>query len=220
MAFGIGRDSFTAFTIAALVFTAPAFVLEMNGVGGVPKLVADILGHTAAYICILCGTFYALGEHILGTRATLWQIHRPSLVSLLVLGVVEAVLIGVGIILIVPAFYLMTIWAVAMPALLVEETEIGEAFRRSADLTRGRRWRVFGACMVSVLIAVAVFAFVSLVLRTIPIMTDRFELQSILNWLVGAVVATGLYPLSAVLYVLLRQEKEELTIGRIVSTFH
>jgi hypothetical protein len=220
MAFGIGRDNFAAFAVAALVFTTPAFVLQMNGVGGIPKLVADILGHTAAYICILGSAFHALDERMLGIRATLWQIHRPSLVKLLILGVVEAVLIGIGAFLIVPAFYLMTIWAVAMPVLLIEETEVGDAFRRSADLTRGGRWRVFGACAVSVLIAIAVFGFVSLVLRTIPIMTERFELQSILYWLVGAVVATCLYPLSAVLYVLLRQEKEELTINQIVCTFH
>src|SRR5271170_1378003 len=112
MALGIGRDNFTAFTVVALVFTAPAFVLEMRGIGGIPKLVADILGHTAAYICILGGTFHALDEHLLGTQATLWQIHRPSLPSLFILGVVEAVLIGVGAFLIVPALYLMTIWAV------------------------------------------------------------------------------------------------------------
>lgn len=219
-AFGIGRNNFTAFVVAALIFTTPAFVLEMNGVRGIPKLVADLFGHTAAYICILCGTFHALDEHVLGTRATLWQIHRPSLVPLLALGVIEMLLIVVGAFLVVPAFYLMTIWAVAMPVLLVEETEIVDAFRRSAELTSGRRWRVFGACMAGTAVAIAVFGFVSLVLYTIPIMTERFELQSILHWLVGGVVATGVYPLSAVLYVLLRQEKEELTVHQIVSAFH
>jgi hypothetical protein len=220
-AFRLGLQNFTSFAVVALIFTTPGFVLEMRGVGGIPKFVADILGDVAAYICILCGALQALDEHLLSVQNTLWQIHRPALPKLLVFGAVQSTLIALGTILLVaPGLYLMTIWMVAMPALLVEDGEIVDAFRQSAELTRGRRWRVFGAGTVCVLAAIVAFGFVSLGLRTIPIMSERFELQAWLHWLTGAVVLTFVYPVSAVLYVLLREEKEGLSVSQIVGTLH
>ena len=193
----------------------------MRGIGGVPKFAADVFGTVAAYICILCGALQSLDEHRLNVQATLWQIHRPGLGNLLALGAVQAILTVVGLcVVVVPGLYLMTIWAVAMPVLLVEETGFVDGFRRSAELASERGWRIFGACIVCALMAAAAFALVSLVLRVIPIMTERVELQSLLHWLVGSMVLTFVLPLSAVLYVLLRQEKEGLTVSQIVGTLH
>ncbi len=141
--------------------------------------------------------------------------------KLLALGAVQAILIILGLfILAVPGLYLMTIWAVAMPVLLVEEVGFVDGFRRSAELASGRGWRVFGACIVGALAAATAFALVWLVLSAIPITSERIELQSLLHWLVGSMVLTFVLPLSAVLYVLLRQEKEGLTVSQIVGTLH
>lgn len=114
----------------------------------------------------------------------------------------------------------MAIWIVAMPVMLVEDTGIVKSFQRSALLTSGRRWRVLGASALCVLLAFLVFNAVSLILGIIPIVTERAELLPLLRWVVGAVVAAFIYPLSAVLYVLLRQEKEGLTIAQIAGTLN
>lgn len=45
--------------------------------------------------------------------------------------------------LIIPGIMAATRWSVAGPSLVVERTGIFGAFSRSADLTRGNRWRIF-----------------------------------------------------------------------------
>jgi hypothetical protein len=214
----IGLDNFTAFFVTALLFAAPAFVLEMRGVGGIPKYMVEIAGNIAAYICILCGTLHALDDRLLGVQQTILQINRPTLRSLLVLGIVQSVAIVVAALLVVPALYLITVWAVTVPAMLVEGTGVRDSFQRSAELTRGRRWRVLGASVVCAVIVVAVFGAISAVLNAVPIVSERTELQSLLRWLAGAACAAFIHPLSAILYTLLRQEKEGLSIAQIVST--
>ncbi len=219
--FWLGLENFTAFAVTALLFTAPSFVLEMRGVSGIPKFAADILGNTAALICILCAAFQAMAGHPPGVQTTLWQLQRPALGKVLVLGAVQAILVVLGLVLLVaPGLYLMTIWAVAMPVLLMEEKEIVNSFRQSAALTSGRRWRVFGvivACIVAVFLAVGLF---SLILRIVPITAERGELLTMVLWPVNAIVAAFLCPVPAVLYVLLRQEKEGLTVEEIVEPFY
>jgi hypothetical protein len=202
-----------------LLFSAPGFILEMRDVGGIPKYAAEIAGNIATYICILCGTLHALDDRVLNVTDTLRQINRPALRSLLALGIVQSIaIVAAALFFVVPALYLITIWAVTMPAMLVEGTDLRDSFRRSAELTRGRRWRILGASLVCALIVVAVFSAISAVLNAVPIVSERIELQSLLRWLAGAACAAFIHPLSAILYTLLRQEKEGLSIAQIVGT--
>ena len=62
--------------------------------------------------------------------------------------------------LIVPGLYLLTIWAVAAPAIVVERRGAIEAFGRSHELVKGEGWTVFGAIVVAFLILVG-FAIVA-----------------------------------------------------------
>ncbi len=39
-------------------------------------------------------------------------------------------------------------WSVTVPVYVVEQTEVFSAFTRSADLTRGHRWRIFGLFVI------------------------------------------------------------------------
>lgn len=218
----LGLEYFTAFTVVGLVFTLPAFVLEMRGVGGFPKFAAEILGYAAAQICILCSTFQALAGRTPNLAETFWQIQRQDLVKLMIFSIVWTLLIMLGFVLFVlPGLYLMTIWAVAMPALvLIEDTEFVDAFRQSAFLTKGRRWRVLGVVVACILTALLVFGLASLMLRFVPIAIEQMELRTMVLWPVIAIVAALLHPVSAVLYVQLRQEKEGLTVEEIVEPFY
>ncbi len=64
-----------------------------------------------------------------------------------------AVFIGL-LLLIVPGLFLLTIWAVTAPAIVVERRGAIEAFGRSHELVRGEGWTVFGAIVVAFLILV------------------------------------------------------------------
>ena len=50
--------------------------------------------------------------------------------------------------LLVPGLMLLTMWAVAVPALIEERTGVIGAFGRSRALTKGSRWKIFGLLMV------------------------------------------------------------------------
>ena len=52
------------------------------------------------------------------------------------------------ILLIVPGLFLATIWAVSSPAIVFERLSVGSALQRSAALTEGFRWPVFGIVIV------------------------------------------------------------------------
>ena len=218
----LGLEYFTAFMVCGLVFTTPSFMLEMRGVGGFPKFAADILGNAAVQICILCSTFEALAGRMPNVSGTLWQIQRRNLAKLLIFSMVQALLVILGLALFaIPGLYLMTLWAVALPALvLIEDMPFLDAFRQSASLTKGRRWRVFGVVVACILAAVVAFGLASLQVRFVPIAFERADLRTMVLWPVTAIVAAFLYPVPAVLYVLLRQEKEGLTVEEIVEPFY
>ena len=68
-----------------------------------------------------------------------------------------SILFGLGImfgliLLIVPGIMLMVAWAVAVPALVVERCGVIDALRRSAELTKGSRWKIFGLFLIILVI--------------------------------------------------------------------
>jgi hypothetical protein len=124
-----------------------------------------IFGVTAGfYALIACFGFLALQSavvHVFAAdlndrTARIGACLRTGLTFLLpILGlfIVYAIGVGVGLVfLIVPGLFLATIWAVSMPALVFERLGVGEALQRSAALTQGYRWPVFGVGVVFVLI--------------------------------------------------------------------
>ena len=79
------------------------------------------------------------------------------------MSIVSAIGVGLGLILfVVPGVILYLIWSVALPALVIERIGIFEALRRSAVLTKGAKWQIFGISLIFVL----TFWGLSLVLKT------------------------------------------------------
>jgi Membrane domain of glycerophosphoryl diester phosphodiesterase len=61
--------------------------------------------------------------------------------------------IGLGmVLLLVPGLFLLVRWSVVVPACVVEDLSPTASMRRSADLTKGHRWKIFGI-MILLLIA-------------------------------------------------------------------
>lgn len=57
--------------------------------------------------------------------------------------------------LIVPGVYLLAVWAVVAPVIVVERRKVFDTLGRSRQLVRGNGWPVLGAVMVGFLIAIA-----------------------------------------------------------------
>jgi hypothetical protein len=56
----------------------------------------------------------------------------------------------------IPALWVQAVTVATIPVLLLERTTIGQALRRSSQLTNGRRWRAFSVQYLSALLASAV----------------------------------------------------------------
>jgi hypothetical protein len=82
---------------------------------------------------------------------------QPRLGTLALAGLLAAVAIGIGLILlIVPGLYLLTIWLLIVPAIMLENRGVGESFGRSQELVRGYGWSVFGVIVLTFLILIGV----------------------------------------------------------------
>jgi len=62
--------------------------------------------------------------------------------------------------LIFPAFIVFTMWFVAMPVCIVERLGPWASMQRSADLTKGHRWKIFGLWILIILIVAVVMIVV------------------------------------------------------------
>jgi uncharacterized membrane protein len=91
-----------------------------------------------------------------GRKASLGESAMAGLsvaVPLFLLGLVSAIGIAFGFLLIiVPGIMLYVMWSVAAPSLVEERLGPIQALGRSADLTRGVRWKIFGLTLVVVVL--------------------------------------------------------------------
>jgi hypothetical protein len=96
------------------------------------------------------------GRADLSIRETLDRV-RPRLNTLTLAGLIAAIAVGIGLVLlIVPGLYLLTIWLVIVPAIMLEGCGVSAAFARSQELVRGYGWSVFGVIVLTVLILIGV----------------------------------------------------------------
>jgi hypothetical protein len=115
----------------------------------------------------------------------------PVLGSLIGVGILSALGIALGfVLLIVPGLFLITIWAVVAPVVVVERTGAIGAFGRSRELVRGSGWPVFGAVVVAGLIV----AVGGLILGSIAVGISN---GPFLRIVFGAIASTFTAPVTA-----------------------
>ena len=149
-----------------------------------------------------------------GRRAGLDECLKVAMARALpLIGVSFLFVIGlmVGmILLIVPGIMFAAAYAVVAPVVVEERVGVIEAFRRTSQLTRGARWKIFG---LGLLILVAIW-LIEAVVGVIAIVLfqqgyDPFSLSILLfNILVGTIVATFSSTIQTALYVELREWKD------------
>jgi len=109
----------------------------------------------------------------------------PSLNRIVIAGILLGIAIGIGfLLLLVPGLVVLTLWIFVIPAIVLENRGIGDAFGRSRELVRGNGWNVFG---VIVLTFVLLFG-VSLAIRLILAPLDDW-LASLIQQIVGNTLA-------------------------------
>jgi hypothetical protein len=130
---------------------------------------------------------------------------RPRLGSIIVAGILAGLGIALGLILlIVPGLYLLTIWVLIIPVIVLEDTSAGVAFGRSRELVRGYGWGVFGVIVLTILILIAFSIVLSVIL--IPLAD---WLRSFIQQVISGTLTTPFIAVTwTLLYYRLREAKE------------
>jgi uncharacterized membrane protein len=185
------------------------------GVLAIGATVFWILAQMVAQAVILYGTFQdmrakpvRLGESIMKGIA--------RFVPIVGLAICTMVAVGLGFLLfIVPGVILALMFYVALPVCVVERLGPIASMKRSAALTKGHRWKLFGILLVVALIAIVGSVVVSAVLTAVGGVTatiiGRFIWQAVTGAF-GAVVA-------AVVYHDLRVAREGIDVDRMAAVF-
>jgi hypothetical protein len=114
----------------------------------------------------------------------------PAILPVAGAAILAGIAIAIGFVfVIVPGLILLTMWAVIVPAIVVEGSSTLGAFGRSRELVRGRGWHVFGTLVVTWLILIVVDFLIGLLLAALPLSITNFVSTVVAGSLVGPFVA-------------------------------
>ncbi|MCX5382106.1 glycerophosphoryl diester phosphodiesterase membrane domain-containing protein [Streptomyces sp. NBC_00083] len=211
--------------LATLLTTAVLALVASRSVLGRPTTLGDTWAEARPRLLSLCG--------LLGLLIVMFG-------AITAVGVLPGVLLGGGGGAALAALgglaaCAVTLWLYirfifAGPALMLERQGIGQSLRRSAKLTNGSWWRIFGISMLAWLLSMIVAMIIALPFTAIAMALDSSSFDSILNgstpdfgWSylivsgIGGVIASAVtYPLvggvTALLYIDQRIRREALDL--------
>jgi hypothetical protein len=141
---------------------------------------------------------------------------------LIALAILSSIGVGLGLLLfIIPGLILAVMWSVVTPALVVDRTGVMGSFERSAWLSKGHRWSIFGLLLlygIATLILSFAFAVPGQLLSTSSItggviyVAVLSPIETTISSMIGA---AGV----AALYVELRKAKEGVGVESIADVF-
>jgi hypothetical protein len=130
---------------------------------------------------------------------------RAHLGAVVVAGILAAIGITVGLILlIVPGLILLTWWCLIVPTIVLENRSAGDSFSRSRELVRGHGWSVFGVIVLVVLLLIGFQIVLSILLSPLADWLQSFVSQIVSGTLTAPFIAIVL----TLLYFRLRDAKE------------
>jgi hypothetical protein len=184
--------------VFALVIGFGSLVLTMVLAAAVTYLVVEELG----------GRHASIGKSI--------SVGLSRLLPALAVGLLAGLCIVLGaVLLIVPGLILLCMFYVAVPASVIEKPGVGGALSRSAALTKGHRWQIFGLFILMFILGAALsFVAESALIDKIDVGDD--EIVAPHHWkryvfvTVGLQIITGALGavMAATAYVGLRNDKE------------
>jgi hypothetical protein len=208
-AFAIYRDqagvllpvAFWLFLLVAVVEALTGGELALLWIGIVVSLAVSTL-YQGMVVGLVDDVRDGRRDHSVGE---LMRSVAPVVGSLIGTGLLAGLGIAAGFfLLIVPGLFLLTIWAVIAPVIVIERKGVFESFGRSRQLVRDNGWPVFGTVVTAFLItflAAVIFTAIAVSISDEPI------LEVVLLTLASTVTAPIPALVAAVLYFRLREIK-------------
>jgi hypothetical protein len=160
--------------IAFVIYLAAAILIAVLSLAGVIGVLLGLVVEFLAGFLLQAALVKAVQDvrdgHVdLSAGATV-SAAMPYLWPVAGAGVLAGIAIAIGFaLIIVPGLFLITIWAVFVPVIVIERSAALASFGRSRALVRGHGWHVFGTLVLVFLIEI-VFEFVlQLILSALPI---------------------------------------------------
>lgn len=196
-----GAQAGVLLPVAFWLFLAVAILDGLAGSSLGLVLVAAIAGIAAG--TLYQGTVVNLVHDVQDGRrdfsaGELLRSATPFILPLIGAGILAGLAIGFGLILLlVPGLFLLTIWAVIAPVIVVEKSGVMDSFGRSRALVRGNGWPVFGVIVVAFLIVAIgglLFAAIAEGIADGPLLRIVFSaLASTITAPISALVGAVLY---------------------------
>jgi hypothetical protein len=186
--------AFVIYLIAAVL----AGVLSLIGIFG--QLLGSIIGFIAIFV--LQASLVKAVQDIRDGRDDLSLGGTVSAASPFIgpvagASILAGIAITIGLILvIVPGLFLITIWAVIVPVIVIERSGVFGSFGRSQQLVRGHGWHVFGTLVLVWLILIVVDVVLGVIFVALPVLLRTGLATVISGTLIApfiAVVVTLIY---------------------------
>ena len=131
----------------------------------------------------------------------------PVILPLIAVSILAGIAISIGfVLLIIPGLYLVTIWAVIAPVVVLERPGVFAAFGRSRRLVKGDGWQVFGV----IVLFFVIYICIGIVLTVLGALFG--DVGQVVFGYIGSVITAPLVALAAsVLYFELKERREGVT---------
>jgi hypothetical protein len=220
-AFQILKAHYLQFVLCTALAYTPLLVLQLlvlgvrgpvstavTGAGIALTIIMWLSFSLMSAVNIVCASQAFLGEPVDVGAAV--RLTLPRLVRIMLTAALRYLAMMAGALLfLVGAFWVWTRYFAVTALVVLEDTSIGAAFSRSAQLSSGRKWHLF----VSMLLVVVIFYALSLGLGLLALV---FQLGYLAQAIVSAVVTVLVYPavgiVEALLYYDARIKSEGLDI--------
>jgi hypothetical protein len=118
------------------------------------------------------------------------QAARPAVGRVAVTSILAGIAIVIGfVLLIAPGLYLLTIWCLIVPVIVLEGAGTGAAFTRSRQLVRGYGWQVFGTLVLVFVVMLGVGLVIGIALSALPTAATNFISNIVSGTLVSPFLA-------------------------------
>lgn len=234
--FSIYLRNFVPFLVLTGIILSPTYIYNLfsltNMFSELPEMQQNILNIIMNIfgfllpVMVTAAVVYGTYQDLCGRHATLGNSLRRGLPLVLpVAGIAITVGVAAGlaaIALVIPGLIVMTMYLVAVPAAVIEKKGVMDSLKRSAELTKGFRWQVFGAYILLTFVNMGVASAFVGGLFALGVTTSSEGIGSSIHsgsFLLDSVITAFSAVVYAVIYNDLRIAKEGGNAEQIAAVF-